>query len=272
MKLFAKNALSIVIFASLFVCIAPTLAHAQNAAPKQDSAQDQCGFDRRCRIDRIKRLNNLNRRVAILNEEQQIAGITNDFHEQHLDKNPRVNKPWGFDITNTRLGVGFLGGYNLNGWLRIESSVIIHEDWVYNSDDNDNYIDGNQNGFFLNLSATYFPWPGWFSPYINAGIMAGWASFSTGGYDYSDWNETFDGSSNYASLQAKYHIITASVGFDAQLILGLHARLGIEYGYSLYNQARYSAGNYDAEIRKGLDQWMSREALWGPQFHIGWAF
>lgn len=270
--------------AFLLVCTAPTLAHAQNdtteQSTQQESAQDQCGFDRRCRIDRLKRLNNLNRRVAILNEEQQISKITDDLHEQHLDNTPRLNKPWGADITTTRLGIGFLGGYNLNGSLRLETSLIIHEDWIYSYDDNDNYIDGYQDGYFLNLSATYFFMPGWFSPYVNAGIVAGWATFSNSGYYYGDWGGgSTDGTggpprneNQYAEIHTKYHIVTASAGFDVQLRLGLHARLGLEYGYSLYNQARYSAGNYDADIRKGLGKWMSQFALWGYQFHIGWAF
>ncbi len=257
----------------------PMLAHAQENAPQQDSAQDQCGFDRRCRIDRIKRLNNLNRRVAILNAEQQVQKVLDEQNDDHLNKTPRLHKPWGADFTISQLGPGILAGYNLNGSFRLETSLIFHNEWIYNYDDDDNYIDGQQNGYFLNVSATYFFMPGWFTPYINAGVIAGWATYSNGGYYYGDWGGSFDeidgpgrNENQYATLQPKYHIVTASAGFDVQFLLGLHARLGVEYGYSLYNQARYSAGNYDAEIRKGLNNWMSQSALWGYQFHIGWAF
>ncbi|MBA2664034.1 MAG: hypothetical protein H0U74_17220 [Bradymonadaceae bacterium] len=231
-----------------------------------ESADDQCGLDRRCRIERIKARSRLNRRVAVLKEEKYVEDLAQFYNERRIEQIPRLSDPWGLDVKLSMLGYGAVAGYTFAGLLRVETTFLYHDEYIYQYSDTELIgIEGYHEAYFLGASATVFPMESWFSPYLSAGVMAGWGSFGQDYYGYG-------GGYGSQSLSTEYHVVRGAAGIDMQFEFGGHTRLGFEYGYLVYNQARYAAGNYNPETRRGLNQWMSSEALWGVEWLFGWAF
>lgn len=233
-----------------------------------ESAEDECGTDRRCRLDRLARKNAARRHAKTIREEEQVRDILAEEEEERLKERPRLKDPLSADLRISRLGAsGAHIGYVFFGRLQPEFEFIWSSLYAYTPSGEDGAagLDGYHDGWFFRFGATYFLLESWFSPYLSAGFQLGTGQFQSYSYDL-DFD--FVGSSN---LDTKFHAAEVGGGMDLQFAFGMHTRLGLAYRPLIYNQARYGPGSYDPTTRQGLARWYKQAAGVDIIWLIGWA-
>lgn len=236
------------------------------------STREECDADRRCRIERLERRNQARRYSEMLKEEEQALMMQEALEEKKLDAQPRLRKPFAAEFYAS-YGPGLNVSYTLAGRLRLEGQFTASSNYIYDSTTVDGvttYLEGSLNIRTLGVGVTYLLKTGWWTPYVTA---AGWLGRgSANQYSYNDDGDFGFGSGSSSDTTAVMHVVEGRVGFDAQLLLGARARLGLVLRQPIYTQVKYGPGNYDTSGRDLIHSWMKENRRIWPEFSIGWAF
>lgn len=256
------------------LCVFPDEADTQRQASRETTPQvtagrlddggadAACGADRRCRIERLAARNRFRRRYDAARYEHMVEEEIAQFRDEQVASVPRLDSPTFGGFHFSPLGVGLRGGHAfLGGVLRAEGTLLNDDDRVhYNPDDPEiPTISESHDTVAFGAHLTYLPVLSTLTPVATLGFTL--ARGEIGGGWSSNWE---------ADLE--YHFLTGSVGVEMQIESGLIAQLAVHHGRVIYNQVRYSAGNYDSDLRDGLREHMNSDGLLGASFTIGWAF
>lgn len=226
------------------------------------TAKDACGNDRRCRIERLKRINASRRHIDQLQTERRLKNDLRAMQKQREKETPRKLKPLVLGLQESRLGPipGAYIGWTFQGAFRVTFDYQFTE-----INDFSNGSDAFLETHFWTGGLEYFLLPNAFSPYLRGGFKFGHGDFSaftfTGG---------FGGTSS--DVNSVFHAGELGAGFDIQLAIGMHARLGLAYRPLVYSQAKIEDGVYDPIAKSAMDDLFQSCIAFDVIGAFGWAF